>query len=41
MSTPRDESGSILIVGAPYGSDLYRRALVLREAILRAPLGSH
>jgi GNAT superfamily N-acetyltransferase len=39
MSTPRDESGSILIVGAPYGSDLYRRALVLREAILRAPLG--
>jgi predicted GNAT family N-acyltransferase len=27
------------IVEAPYGSDIYRQALVLREAILRAPLG--
>jgi predicted GNAT family N-acyltransferase len=29
----------ICVVEAPYGSDLYRRALALREAILRTPLG--
>ena len=28
-----------LIVEAPFGSHLYRQALALREAILRAPLG--
>ena len=33
-----DEDG-ICVVEAPYGSDLYRRALALREAILRTPLG--
>ena len=30
---------AIEIAEAPYGSDLYRQALVLREAILRTPLG--
>lgn len=29
----------ITVVAAPYGSDFYRQALVLREAILRRPLG--
>ena len=33
------EEDGILVVAAPYGSDLYRQALVLREAILRQPLG--
>jgi predicted GNAT family N-acyltransferase len=37
MKVPRP--GGIDIVEAPYGSDLYRQALTLREAILRAPLG--
>jgi predicted GNAT family N-acyltransferase len=39
MSAPGTEGDSIQIVEAPYGSDLYRRALVLRDTILRAPLG--
>jgi predicted N-acetyltransferase YhbS len=39
MSVPRNERDGVQIVGAPYGSDLYRRTLILREAILRAPLG--
>jgi len=39
MSAPGTEADDVRIVEAPYGSDLYRRALVLREAILRAPLG--
>jgi predicted GNAT family N-acyltransferase len=29
----------VLVFAAPYGSDLYRQALALREAILRRPLG--
>ena len=39
MSAPRTEDNDVRIVEASYGSDLYRRALILREAILRAPLG--
>ena len=38
MSAP-ETGGDVRIVEAPYGSELYRQALVLREAILRAPLG--
>jgi predicted GNAT family N-acyltransferase len=30
---------AVEIVEAPFGSDLYRQALILREAILRVPLG--
>jgi N-acetylglutamate synthase-like GNAT family acetyltransferase len=30
---------AIEVVEAPFGSDLYRGSIVLREAILRAPLG--
>jgi predicted GNAT family N-acyltransferase len=37
MSTPWPRR--IELHEAAYGSDLYRRSLVLREAILRAPLG--
>lgn len=33
-----DEDG-IKIIEAPLGSDIYRRSLVLREAVLRTPLG--
>ncbi len=33
------EDDGLRVVEAPCGSDLYRRALALREAILRAPLG--
>ncbi len=33
-----DEDG-IRIVEAPLGSDLYRQSLILREAVLRTPLG--
>ena len=33
-----DEDG-IRIVEAPLGSDIYRQSLVLREAVLRTPLG--
>ncbi len=29
----------IRIVEAPYGSDLYRQSLLLREAVLRIPIG--
>jgi len=39
MSAPEIRGDAVRIVEAPYGSELYRRALVLREAILRAPLG--
>jgi predicted GNAT family N-acyltransferase len=39
MKVPMAEEDGILVVAAPYGSDLYRQALVLREAILRQPLG--
>jgi predicted GNAT family N-acyltransferase len=39
MSAPEAERGDLAVVEAPYGSDLYRRALDLREAILRKPLG--
>jgi len=35
-----DENG-ITIVEAPFGSDVYRQSLVLREAVLRTPLGLH
>jgi predicted GNAT family N-acyltransferase len=34
-----DDAPSVLIFEAPLGSDLYRKALALREAILRKPLG--
>ena len=37
--TTEDEQGGIRVIEAPYGSDLYRQALVLREAILRTPFG--
>jgi predicted GNAT family N-acyltransferase len=37
--TTEGEQGGIRVIDAPYGSDLYRQALVLREAILRIPLG--
>lgn len=33
------EEDGILVIAAPYGSDLYCQALALREAILRQPLG--
>lgn len=33
------ETAHILVFEAPLGSDLYRRALALREEILRRPLG--
>ena len=33
------EEGGIAIAEAPLGSDLYRQAVALREAILRKPLG--
>ena len=36
MSAPAD---CIDVVEAPCGSDLHRRSLALREAVLRAPLG--
>lgn len=39
MSDAEGEENSIRVLEAPYGSDAYRRALALREAILRAPLG--
>ena len=35
-----DEDG-IRIVEAPLGSDVYRQSLLLREAVLRTPLGLH
>ena len=38
MSTPEWED-DLAVVEAPFGSDLYRHALALREAILRQPLG--
>jgi predicted N-acetyltransferase YhbS len=38
MSTPEMED-DLSVVEAPFGSDLYRQALGLREAILRKPLG--
>jgi predicted GNAT family N-acyltransferase len=38
MSAEAKDDG-IVVVPAPYGSDLYRRTLDLREAILRQPLG--
>ncbi len=34
-----EEENAIRIVEAPLGSDLYRQSLLLREAVLRAPLG--
>lgn len=39
MTAPRDGEDDLELIEAPFGSDLYRRALVLREAILRRPLG--
>jgi predicted GNAT family N-acyltransferase len=39
MSAPAAEKDDLAVVEAPYGSDLYRQALGLREAILRKPLG--
>ncbi|HZP10598.1 GNAT family N-acetyltransferase [Methyloceanibacter sp.] len=34
-----DEQDLIRIVEAPYGSDLYRQSVLLREEVLRIPLG--
>ena len=39
MSTRGAWPEAIEIAEAPFGSDLYRRSVALREAILRAPLG--
>lgn len=39
MTAPRAAEDAVELLEAPFGSDLYRRTLVLREAILRAPLG--
>lgn len=39
MSAPEADKDDLSVVEAPYGSDLYRQALGLREAILRKPLG--
>ncbi|HKA99567.1 MAG TPA: GNAT family N-acetyltransferase [Methyloceanibacter sp.] len=39
MSAPRAQEDDLELVEVPFGSDLYRRALALREAILRVPLG--
>jgi predicted GNAT family N-acyltransferase len=39
MSASRAYEDDLELVEAPFGSDLYRRAVALREAILRAPLG--
>src|SRR3990170_5920415 len=39
MRVPVAEEDGMLVAEAPCGSDLYRRSLVLREAILRRPLG--
>ena len=33
------EAGDFQVVDVPFGSDLYRQAVLLRDAILRAPLG--
>jgi predicted GNAT family N-acyltransferase len=38
MSAP-EVPHDLAVIEAPYGSDLYRQALALREAILRKPLG--
>ena len=38
MNTPEMED-DLSVVEAPFGSELYRQALALREAILREPLG--
>ena len=34
-----DDETDIVVFEAPLGSDLYRQALALREAILRRPIG--
>ena len=34
-------AGWIVVIEAPLGSDLYRKSLALREAVLRQPLGLH
>ena len=39
MRVPLAKEEGILVAEAPCGSDLYRRSLALREAILRRPLG--
>src|SRR5262245_65121619 len=39
MSASRAGEDDLELVEAPFGSDLYRRAVALRETILRAPLG--
>jgi predicted GNAT family N-acyltransferase len=39
MRAPVADENGILVFEAPLGSDLYRQALALREAILRRPLG--
>jgi predicted N-acetyltransferase YhbS len=39
MTAPVADEDDIVVAEAPCGSDLYRRSLALREAILRRPLG--
>jgi predicted GNAT family N-acyltransferase len=39
MSVKEAPQDDLAVVEAPYGSDLYRQSLGLREAILRKPLG--
>lgn len=39
MSATDANEDDIQVAAAPYGSALYRQALALREAVLRAPLG--
>jgi predicted GNAT family N-acyltransferase len=39
MSATDASEDDLQVVEAPYGSELYRQALALREAILREPLG--
>jgi predicted GNAT family N-acyltransferase len=39
MSAAEAQQDDLAVVEAPYGSDLYRQSLGLREAILRKPLG--
>jgi N-acetylglutamate synthase-like GNAT family acetyltransferase len=39
MSAPGTEQDDVSVVAAPYGLELYRQTLALREAILREPLG--
>jgi predicted GNAT family N-acyltransferase len=39
MTPPRAGEDDLKLIEAPFGSELYRRTVPLREAILRTPLG--